>query len=650
MPRRTVFNVGYECPNRRIINRFTPVFNSHVKFGYPRHEVAALPHVFAAVQEVNAEVHNGFVFAEVEWSTGCPNYRNPDATCTCPETYMQGKSAAAGLEAECFAKGVLAAGDLMVLLSAPVPAVSVRSDRVEEYNRHRIGSYARHKKRKKRRNRVAFLKKKAAMQERYGIGPGPLYDTPDACAARDADLDSWMSDNKDGLYQLECWQKGIIQSLRLTDSRFIRREKVTSGHSYKRAADGSVFDDTVHPWTDRKGKVRSERMQPPLLKWCFKQFELGAREFCDFKFTAVMERGQAGGMYHYHSLMHIYRIHGGLSVVELEEKLRLLWFKITGNLHYSEEVIRRDSAGEPVLDAAGTPIVDTKSWFQVVSSSEEAASYVSKYQSKGWFSRRQTSKYLNLKDAARDARLIAHGFLKGDVAQNFVRHRDGFLSYKSPFEDEHGNPSEELLNAGCKEWVGLELTALAPENFPHFRRVDVVATFLSSSPCTHPAAAIAGSCFDVNGNRLDVIPQARWFPLDVVVKGLVGTGNADKLRSQLNRAHLRAIRAVQLQRDKSGMDDVGAAAALFDGRFPFLAQREEMQASLESLPDAATAAMSIPKAASDRYFASLHAESLQSRRLSDRYLRLRSERRADRAARDAVRLERYARRADARSP
>lgn len=652
---RTVFDLaGYtSCPDHRIINRFTPILNSFVRFGYPRHDAVALPPVFAAVRSTNAEVHAGYVNAETEWAVGCPAYKDPSAECTCGETYIAGKSADAALHAKCFARGIFAhaaAGsqDKLVFLSGPVPFVAVRADRAAEYDRHRLGHRAKVKKGKRRRNRVAHLKKVADMRARYGIKPGPLYDSEEYQARRAAKLDAWVSDNKDGAYQLECWQAGIMQSIRMTDGRLIRRRKVTSGRSYKKSAAGDVFEeDSVQPARyksgRRKGRIRSERMLPQTLKWCFKQFEIGAHKFCDFKFIAVMERGAQGGMFHYHALMHIYRT--DLELSELEKQLRLLWYRITGNLVFNKKVPRKDEFGEPVVDVAGEPIVDEKSWFQLVDSAEEAAHYVSKYASKGWFSKRQTSKHLNLKDAARDSRLIGHGFLSGDVAQNFKRHEDGFLTYESPFTE------EDIAGAGAREWVGLELTPLAPDNFPHFKRVDVIATFIASSPCKHPAAAIAGSCFDKDGNRLDVVPQARWFPFDIVVKGLVGTVNAEALRSELNRAHLKALRDVRRQRDTSDMSDAAAAAALFDGRFPFLAQREEMRDSLKSLPDQAHSAMFIVKSASQSYFAAAHAEALKpSPKVSERYLRLRSERREERARRHAASVERYALGLAARSP
>lgn len=535
-----LFNMGY-CANHRVFGRNSSVRRSLCAFGYSKKQAYELTvHLSDAMDEQCVPGHS-----HVKWAGPCAHYR--DDCVVCAETYQAIRSADGAARAAAFAGGVLAHGDSLFLVSLPVPSVAVRSDRMREYRNNRLASYSRLRKRKRKMSAAAFQRKCSRLAE-DGIKPHPRYFQDKAIKERKAAESAWLSEHKDDYYQLDAWRDGVIQSLVVNRGVFIPRVRVTKGYRYQADLHGVVrADESASP-------KFVERMKPPLLRWCLKQFEKRMREVCDFKYIAVMEQGKQG-MYHYHMLLHVF----GLIPPNLEQLLREAWFAVTGNLHFAD--------------------ADGKTWFSRVVSIEQAAAYVSKYLSKGWFSRRQTSHSLNLSEAVRDARLIDYGFLQGDVAQNFVRHRDGFLQYESPFSE------SDIESAGCTEWVGLSVDIQAPESFPRVPFVDVVAVFRASNPCRHPAAAISGACYSSALEKLDTIPQAWWFPLRVISRELAGTPQLEKLRLLLVKARVGGLAAAHSARAASGLSDAEAARAVREGRFPLAEQFRRLAESVASLSE-----------------------------------------------------------------
>lgn len=553
-----IFNMGY-CSEHRVFGRNDSVRRSLRAFGYSKKQAYELTvHLSDEMDEQCIPGHS-----HVKWSGPCAHYREDCVVCA--ETYQKVRSADGAARAAAFAGGVLAHGDSLFLVSLPVPSVAVRSDRLRDYRNGRLGSYARLRKRKRKMSAAAFQRKCNRLAE-DGIKPHPRYFQDKAIKERKSAESAWLSENKDSYYQLDCWRDGIIQSLVVNRGEFIPRVRVTKGYRYQADVHGVVRGDK-----SATPKL-VERMKPPLLRWCLKQFEKRMREVCDFKYIAVMEQGKKG-MYHYHMLLHVH------SAVprDLEQRLREAWFAVTGNLHFEDE--------------------DGKSWFSRVLSVEQAAAYISKYLSKGWFSRRQTSHHLNLSEAVRDARLIEYGFLDGDVSQNFVRHRDGFLQYESPFSD------AEIESAGCTEWVGLSVDVQAPESFPRVPFVDVVAVFRASNPCRHPASAISGACYSSALEKLDTMPQAWWFPLRVLSRELAGTPQLEKLRLLLVKARVGGLSAAHSARAASGLSDAEAARAVREGRFPLAEQFKRLSESVETLSARVQKLLSAgPKAAENEAF------------------------------------------------
>lgn len=563
-----LFNMGY-CENHRVFTRHSSHRRSLRNFGFNDKEVSEL--TAYRYDKDDSQRHLGH--SHLKWAAPCAAYK--DDCLTCQETYQAVKSADGARRAALFADAVLSRsedGDRLFMVSLPVPSVAIRSDRVEDYHRHRLGSYARLRKKKIKASASAFERKCKHMREVEGLEPHPRYFQSRAIRQRKHALSGWLSANKDSYYQLDCWRDGIIQSVVVSRNRFIRRDKVTKGWRYV-DVDGRVPADTSAEVV--KGSV--SRMQPPLLRHCLKQFEKRMRDICDFKFIAVMERGK-NGMYHYHMLLHVF----GHIPDDLQAQLRKAWFQVTGNIHFEDS--------------------DGGSWFSPVRSGSQAAAYVSKYLSKGWFSRRQTSKFLGLTEAARDSRLIEYGFLQADIADGWHRHRDGFLSYESP------HSQDAIEQAGTREWVGLSVDMLAPGRNPRFATLSPVAVFRSSSPCRHPAAAISGIAYSAEGERLDTIPQAWWFPLEALsalsFRTALSAGAATfacpavlklhelfrKIRfSAISHAH-GAVYAPATSVDRLDGSHHDAAAdglqSLFTGgRFPLALQIERMKAALTEFPD-----------------------------------------------------------------
>ena len=572
-----LFNMGY-CDNHRVFTRHSSHRRSLRHFGYNDAEVSEL----AAYRYDADDNQRQLGHSHLQWAAPCESYK--EDCVVCEETYQAVRSADAARRAACFAEGVLAAGDKLFMVSLPVPSVAVRSDRKSDYRRHRLGSYAKLRKRKVKRSAEAFQRKCEHMESEEGLKPHPRYFQQAAIEKRKSALSAWLSENKDAHYQLECWREGIIQSVVVSKNKFIPRSRVTKGWRYEHRGDGRVSADVSADVV--KGSI--QRMSPPLLRWCLKQFEKRMRQVCDFKYIAVMERGRQG-MFHYHMLLHVY----GHVPEDLESQLREAWFAVTGNIHYE--------------DAEGG------SWFSRVHNASQAAAYVSKYLSKGWFSRRQTSNHLNLTDAVRDSRLIEYGFLQGDVASNFERHQDGFLTYISPFED------EDIESAGTREWVGVSIDMLAPKRFAHAAAVNIVAVFRASQPCRHPASAISGACYSPDGLPLDVIPQAWWFPLSSLsafVGAGAGTAQISKLKSLLNKIRLGGVIAAHQagyeSDDRLDIERHDEARAMMrgifsDSRFPLHEQYQRMQASLDSFPGRVTEAFKAgPSAAEDAELAHEH--------------------------------------------
>ena len=574
-----LFNMGY-CDDYRPFTRHSSHRRSLRNFGFNDDEVRELTQYRYDADDAQRQLGH----SHLKWAAPCEAYKSDCVQCQ--ETYQKIKSSDSALRAGLFAGGVLSHGDALFLVSLPVPMVAVRADRRGDYHRLRIGKYARLRHKKIKRQEDAFRRKCKRMWEEEGLKPHPRYFADSAIQDRKAALLQWLSDNKDAEYQKDCWEEGIVQSVVESDNAFIPRVKKTSGWRYvinDREHDAASAGSTVEYVQEEDELLRPvpdtvERMQPPLLRYCMKQLEKRLRQYCDFKFISVMEQGKntAGkeGMYHYHQLLHVY----GHVPPNLEDIIRREWFRITGNLHYEDE--------------------EGKSFFEPVDSARHAASYVSKYLSKGWFSRRQTSHHLNLKDAARDARLIEYGFLQGDITAGFKRHEDGFITYESPFTE------EQIESCGTNEWVGLSIDMHAPSGNPRLASVSVVAVFRSSSRCRHPASAISGICCDLDGNQLGTIPQVWWFPMSSIQSfGMDGvtTAQVSKLQTLLDKIKYGAAAAAHAAAYESagslstGMSHAAAVAGvrayISESTFSLSEQFRRAQATMKSLPDTIAAAV-----------------------------------------------------------
>ena len=227
-----LFNMGY-CDNHRVFTRHSSHRRSLRAFGYNDGEVSELAaYRYDADDNQRLRGHS-----HLQWAAPCIDYK--EDCVDCQETYQKVRSADAARRAACFAEGVLAAGDKLFMVSLPVPSVAVRSDRKQDYHRHRLGSYSRLRKRKVRRQREAFQRKAAHMLEEEGLKPHPRYFQSAAVSQRKTALTAWLSQNKDAHYQLDCWRDGIIQSVVVSKNKFIPRTRVTKGWRYEHR-DGRV--------------------------------------------------------------------------------------------------------------------------------------------------------------------------------------------------------------------------------------------------------------------------------------------------------------------------------------------------------------------------------------------------------------------------
>ena len=573
------------CPNYRTFHRHTSYERGLVNFGYPVADVRNL----AAYRYDEVESAREAGHSALQWAGPCEDYRDiTDSGCArCRETYMSFRQSAAALEAQCFAEGVLARaseGDRLFLVSVPIPMVAVRDK--SAYNGRRLGEYQRLSKKKRKAHKRAFERKKKVMFEREGLKVGPEYYSPKRVKERKDAHKLWLTEHKDDYYQLECIKSDVMRSVVVKEDAFIKREPYKSGYRY-------VLTEGQYRLEQDVARYAVQRVKPPALRWLFKQLEmrirkLGRQNGFGIKYQAVIEQGKRGG-YHYHVLLHVFGcdkteelqvgdepIENWQDEVELKAVLEREWFEVSGNVHFETE----ESDGS------------VKTWFQRVRSAAAAASYISKYISKGWFSRRQTSKFLNLREAARDARLLRAGFCTeklSSIATHFKRDTEGgFLYYDSPLEE------EDIARAGVQKWVGIEVVPQAPNSAISVPKLNLVAVFYSSEDCRHPAAARSGICGSADGIIQDLIPSCWWFPYDDLVRYLGNvharaTVQVEDLHRQLTDKRYRATVSVLSAVQRSPLVNpeqqfANRDSIMHEGRYPVRLQLDRLQESLSSLP------------------------------------------------------------------
>ena len=597
-----VFGTMSYCPNYRVFHRHTSYERGLRNFGYPEGHVRNL----AAYRYDEVESARKVGYGALRWAGPCDRHKDlsVDGCAVCRETYLKFKSEAASMEALCFAEAVLARvseGDLLFMVTLPIPKVAIRDN--SAYVGRRIGSFQRLSKRKRRAQKRAFEKKKRDMWDREGLRVGPEYMTRERVKERKDAHKRWLEEHKDDYYQLECIRDDVMRSVVESEDCFIDREAAQGGGFRYRV----IGDGQYQPVRDVP-RLEVQRVRPPALRWYLKQFEmrvrkLGRKAGFGIKYQAVIEQGSKGG-FHYHLLLHMFpadvteewskreksfdwRVHA-----ELKSRFEREWFEVSGNIQFDSEewVVREDGTRELVV----------KTWFRRVHDAREAASYVAKYLGKGWFSRRQTSKFLNLRIAARDARLFRAGFceekLSPGISSHFQRDKDsGFLFYDSPLEE------SDIESAGCTEWVGIELVPQAPKSQISVLKLQLKAVFWSSRPCRHPAAAKSGICADAEGVIQDLIPSAWWFPKESLFRylsdGTRETLQVEELHAQLTRAQYSAVRSVTSAVQGSPLVDAEVQLAnrdsiLFEGRFPVRLQLDGLAASLSSMRSQVNSALS----------------------------------------------------------
>ena len=548
-----VFGPMAYCENHRVFHRHSSYERGLVNFGYSKSDARW----FAGYRYDAVEAERDKGKSTLQWAGPCEKYRDPsDAGCrTCYDTYQSFRTQAATLEAECFARGVLAHADdghRLFFVTLKIPMVAVRDK--SSYEGGRLAAYQKLSKKKRKAHAAAFKRKREIMLSERGVMVGPEYETPKRQQSRKDAHKRWMDDNHAGYYQLDCIKSDVMRSVVKTDGKFIERESAQGGgFRYVQRGDALV---TVIPGAGQVTRPafryeggfegQAERVKPPALRWLFKQVEMRVRAIgrkvgFGIKYQAFIEQGSEGG-FHYHILLHVFPT-GDRPIPKDEDVKNMLmeeWFEVSGNVRFDEveEVVQEDGSKKQVI----------RTWFTRVTDPEKAAAYASKYAAKGWFSRRQTSKFLNLRTAARDARLIKAGFLTEkitDVANHFhCNEEDGSLGYESPLEQ------KDIDAAGCMEWVGVKMSPQAPlptkgaRGRISVRNLEVVAAFWSSRPCTHPAAAKSGLCVDGDGNVQDFIPHAWWFPKDRLLEfcnGQRDTEQVQELHRQITNAKYRAI-------------------------------------------------------------------------------------------------------------
>ena len=561
------YGVGPDsCPDKVPFHRFLSEELGIIRHGYSAEDARAMTlYLHDAVESQRVMGHKA-----VGWAGPCNCYKDEtDRGCAkCRDEYMAFRKADAALQAECFAKGVLARqseGDRLLLVTLAQPMVAVRGDRLNEYRDNRQAARNKLSKRKRKARKDYQKRKKKRMLRERGIVQGPEYMTKQRVRERELALKKWVSENADDYYQLQCMKADITRAI--VESADVFMDRVAQGTGFK------YVDNSVRSEEAIKGRlgpdvkrVKPQRVKPPGLRWLYKQFEMRVRQFgrehgFGIKYIAVIELGKKGG-FHFHILLHVFPTVPGGSFPDdavLEEAFRKMWFEVSGNIQFEseEEVTRED----------GTRVRVKKSWFSRVLTAEQAAAYVSKYIGKGWFSRRQTSKFLNLKDAARDARLVKYGFLDADISANFVRDEDAnFLSYKSPLSD---LSREDIENLGCTEWVGLSLPPQAPlptrgaSGRISLPDVKVVAVFSASAPCRHPASALSGICVNPEGEVLEFVPSCWWFPKDRLIgylNGIRDTEQVRKFHDVITKSKFRAIQKAHAAVLKSASTGLAGAS------------------------------------------------------------------------------------------
>lgn len=567
------------CENYRVFHRHSSYERGLHNFGYSRQDARWM----AAYRYDEVEAERDAGYAALQWAGPCEDYRDPtDNGCgKCHETYLTFRRMSAALEAECFARGVLARaedGDRLFMVTLPIPMVAVR-DR-GSYIGGRIGSYQRLSKKKRKAHKAAFERKKKEMLSERGVVVGPEYMTKKRLSERKDAHKRWMSEHKDEYYQLECIKSDVMRSVVKSQDAFLERVPAQGGGFRYQLRNESVVDRDgvarLQYRLDRETEMSDiQRVRPPALRWLFKQFEMRVRKLgrergFGIKYQAVIEQGTRGG-FHYHILLHVFPVDGGSVPSDLADVLAREWFEVSGNIQFEDS--------------------DGGSWFRPVHNAEQAAAYVAKYIGKGWFSRRQTSKFLNLRTAARDARLVKFGFLTADIPSQFEREEDGFLSYKSPFSE------EDIESVGTTEWVGLDIPKQAPGPLS-LPDVKVAAVFWSSRPCRHPAGARSGICVNGDGVLQDLIPHCWWFPKDVLLGYLQDkkpiTEQVQRLHDILERSKFRAItkahaavvQAPILGSVQAAHEDrqFGNLKSVFTGgRYPLRKQFDRLQKSVANL-------------------------------------------------------------------
>lgn len=582
------------CENHRVFHRHSSYERGLFNFGYSKSDA----HWMAGYRydEVESERNPGN--STLQWAGPCEKYRDPHYArgCrTCYDTYTAFRSDAAALEAECFARAVLSReheGDRLFMVTLKIPKVAVYDK--SAYEGGRLAAYQKLSKKKRRAHKRAFEKKKRDMLSERGVLVGPEYHTPERARKRKDAHKRWLDDNHADDYQRHCLSKGILRAVVETDGKFIERESAEGGgFRYVQRGDARAMSvpGGIISWPDyrydREFEGQAERVKPRALRWLFKQFEMrvraiGRKRGFGIKYQAVIEQGSKGG-FHYHILLHVFPTGSAAVPEDLKDVLMEEWFEVSGNVRFDEY---NEKTGK------------IETWFTRVRDADQAAYYVAKYIGKGWFSRRQTSKFLNLRQAARDARIVRNGFLTEkitDVVDHFVRNTDkkrgdGFLCYESPLEQ------EDIDSAGCERWVGLEIPKQSPRSVA-FPDVKIAAVFESSRPCKHPAAAKSGLCVDGNGDVIEFIPHCWWFPesrLLAYFEGRQETPQVQKLHDKIVRSKYRVVTKATAAVTQGGVSALNPESVeeqfrnlnsvYRGGPFPLQLQADRLQKSLKDLP------------------------------------------------------------------